>query len=823
MDAMINRSAKYEASPGFNKSKGDVFLLPHLEFRVVGGKEDGNRGRRRFESVTGERIVGKVEDHRRWVEMVPKRRPQPAGSGRGALVSVRCHFDWLDEVVKLLSSENMARLRNSCFGHLFNVPYIQFQGQLYHILVRNHLITEIPIHLCFNLNGRVFEFGPVEFGLITGLKFSGILKFIDISAAFRTECKRTGGRSILSLKLAFLFVLYAVILPRDRKEKNIEMQYMHLVDDLQRFEDYPWGRVSYDYLVSATHSRREVIDGLIRQKKRMAYDAFGFVIALQTWAYEVMPALARDCASVEKRNLSSRVFWSIGETYVPPKVYVKPPVKRKAPEADGAGVESKKGKIAPDAMKDRFRSVKAKEKAVHLDSAESKSEALKDRGKEGLVEEILNNEIDAQIKALGRRFDVIEALIRRCKCCWREAAPEAVVDEKDVPGNDVDEKPVVAECDEEVDQAFVEALLREVFEGEDEDANRSGEMAEEKLEKGRDDINAGAMRFDELADKEVGSSSKAHKGSGFVQNSAPYRVATRSRTRGLETPVMNRFERKLVDKEEELELDTSLLKASPKSARPFSAKSVARQLFSTGNNNEPEMTLPIISKLIVNARWFVDLWKRRGWLADEHIDALTNLLLFKYKRGKDRFLDGWSVLDALGIGFLRVGQFERTADSLLEYISGRFPREGGLPWVDAEQVVGVANVNKNHWVCYRIHFASQTVTIMDSMRGTNNWRVIAEQFDHMLRYIPWLLRHFGIWEQKKFADGELRDVWELVDCEEAPQQTNNHDCGIMALKFLECLACGEELSIIHPGRCGIFRRSYCAQLFELGRAFPARQ
>ncbi|KAH6809105.1 hypothetical protein C2S51_026888 [Perilla frutescens var. frutescens] len=595
------------------------------------------------------------------------------------------------------------------------------------------------------------------------------LKFINISVAFRRECKKTRGNSVLSLKLAYLFILYAVVLPRDRKEKSLQMQYLHLADDLEQFEKYPWARVSYEYLLKSTLSRCRVINNIIRQQKSMAYDVYGFVLALQTWAYEFMPDLGRDCAHIVKTNLGRfpRILrWRVDEFYhyeqligyfapeyaqrlgivgpskdewqhlqglglqerhmSPPKLFVAPPLKRKAGEG--------------------LRSGRLKDNTVHVDlTAESKSLPVNEKGKDSHVEEIVSNvtlqEIDGQMKALVRKLDVIESLHRRCKCCWKVFA--GAVNEEGGDGVEPDER-VPNEVPEDEEKESVEVV----------------EAVDEKCED--DGLSIGKKDLVDDLMKPAAVSPKTDK--------------------GLEEP----------------DERTSSKRKLRKNDGPSSTKFVARQLFTPTNamydpleatyhhkftlpfqkwydtavkiKPEPETPLPIISKSRVPVSWFDDLLTRRGWLADEHIDALTN--------------------------------------------------EYGLPWVEARQVLGVANVNKNHWVCYAICFESQTVTIYDSACGSTNWGSIAGHFLHMSRYIPWLCSHAGIWEQKKMGS-ELRDVWEIISAPDTPQQGNNHDFGIMVVKYMECLASNQDISSVDPARCGIWRHSYCAKLFELGREFPA--
>ncbi|KAH6782562.1 hypothetical protein C2S51_007855, partial [Perilla frutescens var. frutescens] len=72
-------------------------------------------------------------------------------SGQGGNVCVRCHLEWLQQVSELLSVANLSHFRDSCFGHLLEIAEMQFQGQLYHILVSNHLLADNLSRLRFHI------------------------------------------------------------------------------------------------------------------------------------------------------------------------------------------------------------------------------------------------------------------------------------------------------------------------------------------------------------------------------------------------------------------------------------------------------------------------------------------------------------------------------------------------------------------------------------------------------------------------------------------------------------------------------------------------
>ncbi|KAH6776196.1 hypothetical protein C2S52_013757 [Perilla frutescens var. hirtella] len=156
--------------------------------------------------------------------------------------------------------------------------------------------------LSFYINNCAAVFGSAKFSLITGLKFkewsepptysnfheivfdgSEDLVFHDIHKAFMKECKATAGESDNSLKLALLYIVYGILLIRDRKWKRLDLRYMHLVDDLSRFNEFPWGLVAFEFLVRSTHRARDVVENMLAENKNLSFEANGFSIALLIW------------------------------------------------------------------------------------------------------------------------------------------------------------------------------------------------------------------------------------------------------------------------------------------------------------------------------------------------------------------------------------------------------------------------------------------------------------------------------------------------------------------------------------------------------------
>lgn len=123
----------------------------------------------------------------------------------------------------------------------------------------------------------------------------------DIEEAFYSATKDNRlAEGDVSLKLAMLWVLYGILLMKDRTTKKIDIKYIHLVDNLDEFNEYPWGRVAFDFLHNDIHSCKTIArrDRHKDKKGKHLYthiDIYGFAYVVQLWAYEAMPCVASLC------------------------------------------------------------------------------------------------------------------------------------------------------------------------------------------------------------------------------------------------------------------------------------------------------------------------------------------------------------------------------------------------------------------------------------------------------------------------------------------------------------------------------------------------
>ncbi|BBH01460.1 BURP domain-containing protein, partial [Prunus dulcis] len=238
-----------------------------------------------------------------------------------------------------LSAEQLEQFKTSCFGHLLNIDKIQFSGQIVHGAVLRRVagqgVKDLD-GLSFLLGCDVAQFTRQDFCLITGLRFGEVPEvssgesdgirlreryFIDegitCNALEEAFLRCTEEDDIY--KLALVYFAELVVLGRD-KHLNINLNYLTLVEDLDAFNRYPWGSVSFDKTQDSLFSAPtkyvksfENEDGRGKGKskatgtsrrnekgkkdkhgeaQRSGWSFKGFTYAFQIWVYELIPRMA---------------------------------------------------------------------------------------------------------------------------------------------------------------------------------------------------------------------------------------------------------------------------------------------------------------------------------------------------------------------------------------------------------------------------------------------------------------------------------------------------------------------------------------------------
>lgn len=213
------------------------------------------------------------------------------------------------QILAALDPEEFEEIRRSPFGKLVDIAEKpSFSGRFGRYIISRQLRVSRKHEAWFLFAGKPIRFSLREFALVTGLncnKFPkrnkkrsknfiaekpywgelfGSLKEVPVTTVIRMLKRKTVTDKEKRLKYAYLALLSSVILPTTHNPR-ISQDYAERIKDLEKFFAYPWGRCSFDMLMSSIKERKEV------SLSQNTIALKGFVLALQLVMIECVPAL----------------------------------------------------------------------------------------------------------------------------------------------------------------------------------------------------------------------------------------------------------------------------------------------------------------------------------------------------------------------------------------------------------------------------------------------------------------------------------------------------------------------------------------------------
>ncbi|CAN7018343.1 unnamed protein product [Brassica oleracea var. botrytis] len=212
-------------------------------------------------------------------------------------------------ILAVLDPDEVEHIRVSLFGKLVEIAdKPSFSGRFGRYIISRHLKVAKKHEAWFLFAEKPIRFSIREFALVTGLNCSkfprrskkksknfmtekpywgelfGSLKEVPVSSVLRMLEKKTVVDKDIRLKYAYLTLLASVILPTTHTPR-ISKECAEKIKDLDAFLAYPWGRVSFDMLMTSIKERKEV------SLSQNTIALKGFVLALQLVIVECVPAL----------------------------------------------------------------------------------------------------------------------------------------------------------------------------------------------------------------------------------------------------------------------------------------------------------------------------------------------------------------------------------------------------------------------------------------------------------------------------------------------------------------------------------------------------
>ncbi|KAL6576831.1 hypothetical protein OROMI_011107 [Orobanche minor] len=186
-------------------------------------------------------------------------------------------------------------MAKSAFGHYMKLPDIVTRsGKVLHYMISRQVTARPELDktsLWFKVNGKVLRFSRVEFVLISGLKFGSaktnpymmndkipadfvyarlldsipilpvILRTRFIDKKFKVNKVEVKGSEADYLKLAKVLMASMYVVGLDPNKTKIPNWMWALVEDDEAWEQFPWGSLSYQFLIGQINAVKKFIPG----------------------------------------------------------------------------------------------------------------------------------------------------------------------------------------------------------------------------------------------------------------------------------------------------------------------------------------------------------------------------------------------------------------------------------------------------------------------------------------------------------------------------------------------------------------------------------
>ena len=229
-------------------------------------------------------------------------------------ISMKCPLTQTVKFIRDILKDNPTDLQwlkeETQFGHFLNISYhYKHSSQMMWLLLVRQAQCSRAKEMWFIINGKPLRFSLMEYTLITGLKsseypdwyneqckstafrerhFRGkkIITIEDIKQKLMAMAKQSqrkkGQRNNEKIKMALVLFVSSVLFNGDKPSTGIDQFIMGMVEDLDKFDKFPCGKLSYETLFKHLQkSLKEKAQALIEQgEKESTFTYLGFIIPL---------------------------------------------------------------------------------------------------------------------------------------------------------------------------------------------------------------------------------------------------------------------------------------------------------------------------------------------------------------------------------------------------------------------------------------------------------------------------------------------------------------------------------------------------------------
>ncbi|XP_062089481.1 uncharacterized protein LOC133796015 [Humulus lupulus] len=236
---------------------------------------------------------------------------------------------------KFIQCGLLDRVKESPFKQFFMAEPLNFSGALVHQLLLHKFRGEKIDEVQFYIGKKRCRFSQLEFALVTGLNFEAGPSEAEIKAKTTSDrliLEYFNGHSPVSIgqlrrtfescqivddvyKMGLCLLVEGVL--KGREEKLMVWTDMpKMVDDVDFFFQYPWGKISYqkllqtcqkDFVEMKKHLQKKIEKE--KTQKEAKYSIYGYSTALQYWAFESIIELGQDYAARLGQGIPRMIKW----------------------------------------------------------------------------------------------------------------------------------------------------------------------------------------------------------------------------------------------------------------------------------------------------------------------------------------------------------------------------------------------------------------------------------------------------------------------------------------------------------------------------------
>ncbi|CAN7056477.1 unnamed protein product [Brassica oleracea var. botrytis] len=217
----------------------------------------------------------------------------------------------------LEGSAEMERLLCSCFGPLFRLPVRRcaLSAKLVHGMLAGQLVTKKWFEMWPVFGGGPTRFSLAEFGHVTGLPCGKFepgrnLTLEDLAAMVVGDKTLSPGKK---LRICLIIIVDGVLMPKTQKPEPT-LKYVKLVEKLDKFFFFQWGRESFWWTISTMIPPKKVLgkcddpEGVFcAQLRQESKFLLGFPLALELWVFEAISVLLNRLGGDDSVTLLSYV------------------------------------------------------------------------------------------------------------------------------------------------------------------------------------------------------------------------------------------------------------------------------------------------------------------------------------------------------------------------------------------------------------------------------------------------------------------------------------------------------------------------------------